>query len=91
MEENNYQPSQPNQPNQPNQPVESKAWLGALLGVLLGLIGLLIGVLMYKDGSYERQTFIKGWLIAFFVALGVEVVLFVIIYLTCLAPLALFL
>lgn len=48
----------------------SKVWVGVLLGLFLGLIGLLIGFAMYPSGSFERQTFVRGWGIAFAVLFG---------------------
>ena len=48
---------------------ESKTGIGVLLGLILGLIGLVIGLLLYKDGTVERSTFIKGWAIAFVVSI----------------------
>ena len=65
----------------------SKAWLGVLLELFTGLIGLIIGLLLYKDGSYERKTFIKGWLITFFVCLGVGLLIGIIYYVSILASL----
>ena len=41
---------------------KSKKGVGILLCMFLGLLGLIIGVLLYPSGSYERTTFIKGWL-----------------------------
>ena len=41
---------------------EDKKTLGIWLSILLGLIGLIIGVCMYPSGSYERETFISGWI-----------------------------
>ena len=74
-------------PNQPNRSYEldredyeeapSKASMGVLMAFFLGLIGLIIGICLYKEGSYERKTFIKGWLITFFIAFAIEIILVV--------------
>lgn len=69
---------QNNQTQQTSTP-ESKTLIGALCGVFIGLIGLVIGLLLYKDGSYERKTFIKGWLWAFVIAAVVEVIATIVI------------
>jgi hypothetical protein len=41
---------------------KSKKLVGFILGLFLGLLGLIIGALMYPSGSYERSTFVKGWI-----------------------------
>ena len=56
-----------NTPN--NQVGESKTAIGVLLSLFLGLIGLIIGICLYKEGTRERSTFIKGWLITFIVSI----------------------
>ena len=60
----------------------SKAGRGVLLCILLSVIGLIIGLTDYPAGSYERNTFCKGWLITyisiFISALILEVVLYLI-------------
>lgn len=48
---------------------ESKAVMGAVF-VLLGWIGLIIGILVFRKRPYERDSFIKSWLITY-VILGV--------------------
>lgn len=58
-----------------------KTGIGVLMGLFLGLIGLIIGICIYPENTVARTTFIKSWLITFFVALGVGVLLFIIIYL----------
>ena len=75
------QPEQQQQYNQQQQgqpygqPVqESRVGIGVLLGVFTGLLGLLIGYLIFKDKPYEWKTFLKGWLWAFFISLGVAIV-----------------
>lgn len=60
---------------------ESKAGVGVICGLFLGLIGLIIGLLLYKDGSYERQTFIKAWVITFVVEVAIGFVLWLILFL----------
>ncbi len=38
----------------------SKTAIGVLL-FFLGIIGLIVGLLLYPYNTYERKTFIKGW------------------------------
>ena len=63
-EQNNNQYSDNNTNNVQNQGNTnggaSKVGIGVLCG-FIGLIGLIIGLLLYKDGSLERKTFLKGW------------------------------
>ena len=58
--------------------VESKKGIGFCLGFLLGLIGLIIGLLLYKDGSYERESFFRGWWIGYSVRAVFTIVLYVL-------------
>lgn len=82
-EQNNNQYSDNNTNNVQNQGNtnggNSKVGIGVLCG-FIGLIGLIIGLLLYKDGSLERKTFLKGWLWCFFVSLAVYVVIVIILY-----------
>ena len=57
---------------------EPKNTMGILLGLFLGLIGLIIGVCLYKDGSLERETFIKGWTKGFIISVVISVVIGII-------------
>ncbi len=57
----------------------SKTGIGVVLGLFLGLIGLIIGICLYPEGTVARKTFMKAWMITFFVALGVSVAIFVIL------------
>lgn len=59
---------------------ESKTAIGVLCGLFLGLIGLIIGLLLYKEGTYERQTFMKAWIISFVSCIIVGVVIGVIVF-----------
>lgn len=59
---------------------ESKTGIGVVLALFLGLIGLIIGVCIYPEGTVARKTFIKSWLITYFVSIGVAVLLFVILF-----------
>lgn len=69
-----------NQPQRSNQSTgQSKKSMGALLCLVLGFIGLVIGMCMYDSKSYERETFVQGWLTCFFVELGACVILFFIL------------
>lgn len=54
--------------------------MGVLLGLFAGLIGLVIGLLLYKDGTYERKTFIKGWLWTFIIAAVVGTIIGIVFY-----------
>ena len=55
--------------------VESKKTLGVVLGLFLGLIGLIIGVCCYQSDSYERETFMKGWVKGFVISIIIAVVI----------------
>lgn len=74
MEENNNA-------NNQIQPIqgESKTGIGVVCGIFLGLIGLIVGICSFKEGTYERKTFIKGWAIAFGVTAGIEIILSVLL------------
>ncbi|MBE5756728.1 MAG: zinc ribbon domain-containing protein [Clostridiales bacterium] len=50
--------------------------IGTICGLFLGLIGLIIGLVKY-DG-YEQKEFLSGWLTAFFIELGIAVLLVII-------------
>ena len=56
-----------------------KTGIGVVLGLFLGLIGLIIGICIYPVGTIARKTFMKGWMITFFVCLGISIVLFIIL------------
>ncbi|MGN0960903.1 MAG: hypothetical protein ACI4PF_01740 [Christensenellales bacterium] len=49
---------------------KSKKGLGVVLGLFLNILGLLFA-LLFKKGSNERKTFIKGWLIGFIISIVV--------------------
>ena len=57
---------------------ESKHTMGLLLGIFVGLIGLIIGVCVFPTGSYERETFMKGWTKGFVITLIIGLVFGVI-------------
>ena len=57
---------------------ESKNGIGILLGLFIGLIGLIIGIVMYKEGTVARQTFIKGWGIGFGITIAISVLIGII-------------
>jgi len=57
----------------------SKKTIGVLLGLFTGLIGLVIGLLLYKDGTPERETFMKGWTIGFVVDIVLAVILGIVV------------
>lgn len=59
---------------------ESKTGIAVVLALFLGLIGMIIGVCIYPEGTVARKTFIKSWLITYFVSIGVAVLLFVILF-----------
>ena len=61
---------------------EPKTGMGVVMGLFLGLIGLIIGICLYKEGTVARKTFIKSWLITYFVTLAVIVFFYVIIFAT---------
>lgn len=57
----------------------SKTGVGVLSG-FIGLIGLLIGFIIYHENTYERRTFLNGWLWCFIIMTVLEIILFVVIY-----------
>lgn len=59
---------------------QSKTWVGVLFGLFLGLIGLIIGLCIYPDDTLSRKTFIKSWLITFFVCLAIEIVCYIVYF-----------
>lgn len=62
---------------------KSKAGIGFVCAFFLGLIGLFF-LFCWPAGSYERKSFVKGWMITFFVCLAIGVV-FAILYFTVFA------
>lgn len=53
---------------------ESKTTIGVLMGLFLGIIGLIIGLCLYKEGTYARKTFFKGFWIAFGISIAVSII-----------------
>ena len=45
----------------------TKKLIGFLCCAFLGLIGLIIGLLCYEKDTYERNTFVSGWVVCFFI------------------------
>lgn len=41
---------------------ESKTVIGVLMFLFMNLWGLVIGLLLYPAYTYERETFLKGWI-----------------------------
>ncbi len=78
-----YQANQYQQPNQNQRPIESKSVIGAALAFFLGLIGLLIGLLLYPVGTYERETFLRGWIKCFVICIIIEVGILICVGLFC--------
>jgi len=70
----------PIQPAPVQEQGTSKTGIGVICALFLGLIGLVIGLCCYKDGSIERKTFLKAWVITFCVSYGVGIILGIIIY-----------
>ncbi len=58
-----------------------KTLMGFLLGYFLGIIGLIIGLCMFESGTRARNTFLKGWCIAFVVSFVIGFVSGVLYYL----------
>ena len=52
---------------------ESKTAMGVILSLFLGLIGLVIGLALYQ--GYERETFLKGWMIPFIIELVIGTII----------------
>lgn len=57
---------------------ESKTAMGVLFALFLGVIGLLIGMCMYPQNSYERITFVSGWIKTFVICIAVAAVFTII-------------
>lgn len=57
---------------------ESKTVMGVLFALFLGAIGLLIGMCMYPQNSYERKTFVSGWVTTFVICIAVAAVFTII-------------
>lgn len=72
-----WENQQPNANPEINTP---KTTMGVLFGLFLGLIGLVIGICLYPEGTVARKTFMKGWLTAFLIEIGVLVLLYVLIF-----------
>ena len=53
---------------------QSKMATGVWMCLLLGVIGLVIGLLMYREGTYERSTFLSGWVKTLIVTIIISVV-----------------
>ena len=66
--------------NESNDPKYSqpKTGIGVVAGLFLGLLGLLF-LLAYPEGTVARKTFLKAWMITFFVCLGVSIVLSIVL------------
>lgn len=60
-----------------NSKSQDKYWIGILCSFFLGLIGLIIGVCLYDSTTYERTSFMDGWIKGFIVSLITGVVLFI--------------
>lgn len=58
----------------------SKIGWGIVACLFLGIIGLIIGFLAYPAGSYERQTFIKGWVGTFIVSIVLSIILYAFVF-----------
>ncbi len=65
-----------------------KTGLGIVMGLFLGIIGLVIGICLYPEGTVARKTFIKAWLITFFIEIAVVVFIYVIILIVGLSALS---
>ena len=53
---------------------QSKTAMGVWMCLLLGVIGLVIGLLMYREGTYERSSFLSGWVKTLIVTVIISVV-----------------
>lgn len=58
----NYQSQPPREKYFYNDYKESKFTIGVVLCIALGILGFIIGLLLYPVNTYERETFMKGWL-----------------------------
>ncbi len=70
---------------------ENKTSMGVLLGIFAGIVGLIIGICLYPEGSVARKTFMKGWVISFFSALAIYLILVAVIIIVaaaCIPPIA---
>lgn len=54
---------------------EDKTVVGVLMALFLGVLGLLIGLLLYPAHTWERESFLSGWLKCFVVTIIIGLVL----------------
>ena len=57
----------------------SKWNLGFWLGIVLNVIALLIGLLVFKKDTYERESFVRGWVKAIIMIAVIGVIVGVIV------------
>lgn len=71
-----WQNNQAQQRQQPQQYYgEEKGGVGIALGFFFGLLGLIIGLLLYPSFTYERETFINGWIRGLIIGIVIGMVL----------------
>ena len=75
---NNYNNNSNNNNAVANSNNQSKTAVGVLMSLFLGLLGLFIGVMMYPQNTVARKTFVKGWVTAFCVSLGLTVLMYIV-------------
>lgn len=66
--------------SKPLETDEQRTGIGFLMGLFLGIIGLIIGFCLFKSGTSERNTFVRGWLISFILTIATCLVLLLLIY-----------
>ena len=57
---------------------QDKTSTGVWFCLLLGILGLIIGLFMYREGTYDRSSFLSGWTKTLIVVVIIEVVITII-------------
>lgn len=70
------------QQNQKKSYCKNKYGKGIALSIVLGLFGFIIGLFIYPFRSYERKTFIKGWLKGLEIVIVISIVISIVVFYT---------
>ena len=63
-----------------NKSYGSKAGIGFVCAFFLGILGLIIGLIIYKDDTDDRNSFLKGWGWTFGITIILSIIFFAIYY-----------